>query len=271
VSSAETVTTSGYAIEGGEEGKRRLNLLAEIMQTTTRRLLSAAGLRAGDRCLDVGCGGGHVTLDMARIVGPGGTAVGIDFDREILELAHHDAREAGLGNAEFAVADAASFDGGPFDLAYARFLLSHVSEPEQVLSHIATLVRPGGRVVLEDIDVTGCFCHPRDPAYDRCLDLYTQAVASGGGDANLGRRLPVLALDSGLRDAQWNVFQPVHASGPHKQIMALTMEKISAAVLRHGLAAGDEIDEILAGMRMFAADPMTFVSMPRIVQVWGTV
>jgi hypothetical protein len=51
VSSAETVTTSGYAIEGGEEGKRRLNLLAEIMQTTTRRLLSAAGLRAGDRCL----------------------------------------------------------------------------------------------------------------------------------------------------------------------------------------------------------------------------
>ena len=61
-----------YMITGGEQGKRRLNLLAEIMQPTTLRLLAEAGLRGGDRYLDLGCGGGHVVLDMARIVGPDG-------------------------------------------------------------------------------------------------------------------------------------------------------------------------------------------------------
>jgi 2-polyprenyl-3-methyl-5-hydroxy-6-metoxy-1,4-benzoquinol methylase len=59
-----------YTIAGGEPGKRRLDLLAEIYRPTTLRLLTDAGLRSGDRCLDLGCGGGHVALDMARIVGP---------------------------------------------------------------------------------------------------------------------------------------------------------------------------------------------------------
>lgn len=61
-----------YAITGGVQGKQRLSLLAEIMQPTTLRLLQQAGLRGGDRCLDLGCGGGDVVLDMARIAGPDG-------------------------------------------------------------------------------------------------------------------------------------------------------------------------------------------------------
>ena len=63
-------TQESYTIDGGEPGKRRLDLLAEIFRPTTLRLLGDAGLRSGDRCLDLGCGGGHVALDMARIVGP---------------------------------------------------------------------------------------------------------------------------------------------------------------------------------------------------------
>jgi hypothetical protein len=67
---ARTDPSSGsYTIAGGELGKRRLDLLAEIMRPTTLRLLEEAGLSSGDRCLDLGCGGGSVVLDMARIVG----------------------------------------------------------------------------------------------------------------------------------------------------------------------------------------------------------
>jgi len=65
------------------------------------------------------------------------------------------------------------------------------------------------------------------------------------------------------------VFQPVHASGPHKHITAVTMEQIRSAVLRHGLATDQEIDTIIAGMHAFARDPCTLVAMPRIVQVWA--
>ena len=69
-----------YAIAGGKEGKQRLDLLSDAMRATTLELLESAGLKTGDQCLDAGCGGGHVALEMARIVGPTGHVVGIDFD-----------------------------------------------------------------------------------------------------------------------------------------------------------------------------------------------
>jgi hypothetical protein len=133
---------------------------------------------------------------------------------------------------------------------------------------LATL-RPGGMLIIEDIDFTGCFCEPDDTAFDRFLELYSKAVARGGGDANLGRRLPSLLRTSALRDVRWRVFQLVHADGPHKQIQRETMEKIRPAVLRHQLASETEIDDILVQMEGFAADPSTLVATPRFVQAYG--
>ncbi len=259
-----------YAITGGEQGKQRLDLLAEMMRPTTLRLLEQAGLRSGDRCLDLGCGGGNVVLDMARIVGPGGSVTGVDVDPQIIELARQDATDAGAGNVEYHVADARVFDGGPFDLVYCRFLLSHVAEPDSVLARIRQLAQPGGRIAVESIDMSGSYCHPHDPAHARYAELYTEAVRRGGGDADLGRRLPAMALAAGLGAVGWTVFQPVLASGPHKHLQAVTMERIRPAVLRHGLATGQEIDAIIADMHAFAQDPATLVALPRMVQVWGT-
>jgi len=264
------LSQESYTIAGGEPGKRRLNLLAEIFRPTTLRLLTDAGLRSGDRCLDLGYGGGHVALDVARIVGPGGSVTGTDFDPRIVELARQDAQHGGVGNVRYQVADARVFGGGPFDLVYARFLLSHLGEPEKVLAHVRHLARPGGRIVLEDIDMSGSYCHPHDPAHTRYVELYTEAVRRNGGDADLGRRLPSIARAAGLRDVHCNVFQPVYTDGRHKQLTVVTMDKIRPAVLRHGLASDKEIDSILYRMYAFIQDPTTLVAFPRIVQVWGT-
>jgi len=95
------------------------------------------------------------------------------------------------------------------------------------------------------------------------------AVEAGGGDADLGKRLPALVRGTALHHVRWNVFQPVHAEGPDKQLQAVTMERIGPALLRHGLATAEEIEEIVYSMQAFAADPETLVAMPRMVQVWG--
>ena len=122
-----------YAIAGGKEGKQRLDLLSDAMRATTLELLESAGLKTGDQCLDAGCGGGHVALEMARIVGPTGHVMGIDFDPHVLEFARADAKEASADNVEFVTADTSSFEGGPFSFIHMRYLLSHVSEPDRVL------------------------------------------------------------------------------------------------------------------------------------------
>ena len=87
------------------------------------------------KCLDVGCGGGHVTLLMASMVGPEGKVTGTDTDEEIIELAQEDADAAKLDNVEFRQIDACTWQWHEeYDLAYARFLLSHLSEPERCLA-----------------------------------------------------------------------------------------------------------------------------------------
>jgi hypothetical protein len=123
---------------------------------------------------------------------------------------------------------------------------------------------------VESIDMSGSYCYPHDLAHARFTELYTEVVRRGGGDADLGRRLPAMALAAGLADVGWTVFQPVLASGPHKHLQAVTMERIRPAVLRHGLAADQEIDSIISGMHASAQDPSTLVALPRMVQIWGT-
>jgi SAM-dependent methyltransferase len=260
-----------YAISGGEDGKRRLDLLAEALRPTTTNILRAAGIGTGARCLDAGCGGGHVTRDLALLVGPAGQVTGVDFDPIVVDLARRDTEVAGMPNVSFETADVRNYGGDPFDAVYARFLLSHLPAPDDVLTHLLGQLEPGGVLVVEDVDFSGCFCEPPLDAHDRFVDLYVAAVRAGGGDAFLGRRLPSMLRRAGLPDVAWRVVQPVHAERPFKDLQTVTMARIAPAVLRQGLASQSEINDVLAAMDAFCDEPGTIVSLPRIVQAWARV
>jgi ubiquinone/menaquinone biosynthesis C-methylase UbiE len=150
-----------YIIQGGQPGKARLGLLARVLQPSTQQLFERVGLAPGMHCLDVGCGGGAVTLEMARHVGAEGRVHGYDFDDEILQLARRDAEEEQLDHVEFHVADANNYQGAAhYDVVYARFLLTHLPDPVQGLAGMISAAKPGGKVVVEDIDFSGRFCYP---------------------------------------------------------------------------------------------------------------
>jgi 2-polyprenyl-3-methyl-5-hydroxy-6-metoxy-1,4-benzoquinol methylase len=78
---------TSYVIRGGKEGKDRLRIISQALWPSTSNLLNSAGVQTGMACLDVGCGGGDVTLEMARLVGLSGTATGIDIDSVKMQLA----------------------------------------------------------------------------------------------------------------------------------------------------------------------------------------
>jgi SAM-dependent methyltransferase len=95
-----------YAIRGGKQGKERLDVLARVLLPTTTQLFDRAGLIKGMKCLDVGCGGGHVAMLIAGIVGPEGLVIATDTDPEILALAREDAEAAKITNVKFQQLDA---------------------------------------------------------------------------------------------------------------------------------------------------------------------
>ncbi|MEO8602676.1 MAG: methyltransferase domain-containing protein [bacterium] len=264
------MTENRYVIRGGEAGRERLRILARVMQPTTRSLLERAGVREGIACLDVGCGGGDGSVELARLVGPSGRVLGVDLDAEKIEVARREAAALQLSQIEFQVSEA-SLRGtaAEFDVVFARFLLTHLGDSAAAVRHMIERLRPGGVAIVEDIDFRGHFCHPELAAFQRYVELYTQVVRRRGADPDIGPRLPELLLDAGCEAVGVQVVQPAGIDGEVKRIAAITMENIADALLAAELASQEEIDAIIGALFAAAADGRTLMSLPRIVQAWG--
>jgi SAM-dependent methyltransferase len=142
-------------------------------------MLDAVRLEPGERVLDVGCGYGTTTLEAARRVAPGGTAVGIDITAPLLDLARQRAVAAGLDNVEFLEADAQvhPFQEGAFDAVISRFGIMFFEDPEAAFSNLGRAVRPGGRLVV--------VC-PNDPLQSEWVAVAFAAAAPHVGLPDLG-------------------------------------------------------------------------------------
>lgn len=161
---------------------------------------SAAYLRdhlvPGTDVLDVGCGPGTITVEMAGLVAPG-RVVGLDASAEVVAAAS-DADTSGA--VEFRTGDATAlpFDDDDFGVVHAHQLLQHVADPVSVLREMARVTRPGGVVAARDSDYAGMFWHPRLPGLDEWLELYRTLARGNGGEPDAGRRLLSWALEAGF-------------------------------------------------------------------------
>ena len=261
---------SRYIIRGGVEGRERLRILARSVRPATLALLHRAGIRPGMRCLDVGCGGGDVSFDLARLVEPAGSVVAIDADEVKIQIARAEAQAQQIQNIDFRVADLSECElETGFDFAYARFILQHLPSPARVLAKMRAALRPGGIVVVVDTDFRGSFSEPDSPAFRRYVELYIQTLARRGGDANIGPRLPGLLTENGFEKVQMSVYQTAGTDGEAKLLPSLTMESIADPVIAEGFASRADVDKILAELHEFAASPNTVLSGPRVIETWG--
>src|SRR5215471_3614921 len=113
--------TGAYVIRGGVEDRERLRLLSAVMGPSTRALLAEVGIAAGSACLDLGCGGGDVTFELARAAGPSGRVIGVDRDEIALGMARREAAERRIPNVAFEVLDVVGWEPDEqFDVVYAR-------------------------------------------------------------------------------------------------------------------------------------------------------
>jgi ubiquinone/menaquinone biosynthesis C-methylase UbiE len=259
-----------YVIRGGREGYDRLRVLAAARRASTLELFQLAGLRPGMRCMDLGCGSGDVTLDMAALAGPAGWVAGIDADQAKLELARQTARARGLANVVFDVADVNHWTGpGEYDFVYCRFLLQHLARPADLLRRMWEAVRPGGVMAVEDADLEGLFCDPDNAAFSFYQRMYVKVLDSNGGDPTCARRLARYFRETGIPAPAMRLLQEVRASGDAKAMPLLTLEAIADSIVSSGLATADEVTAAADNLRAFTTHPESLISDPRIFQVWA--
>lgn len=144
---------SNYSLAIGEEDKDRLIIINEIYNPYTEALLSSGAVREGDHILEIGCGIGIVSQQLAKRVGPSGYVLATDINEPQLRTAASLLPKNAPNNLEFHQLDAyelSSLDE-KFDVIYVRFLLSHLPDPTFVIRQMKALLKPEGRLIIEDL------------------------------------------------------------------------------------------------------------------------
>jgi demethylmenaquinone methyltransferase / 2-methoxy-6-polyprenyl-1,4-benzoquinol methylase len=176
-----------------------------------RRAADLAGVKAGDRALDVACGTGDLALELASRVGRGGEVVGVDFSERMLELARGKAPGVRFirGNAL-----ALPFPSAEFDAATVAFGARNFSDLGAGLAEMARVVKPGGRVVV--LEITTPQRPPLSTFFGLWFDRVVPALGVLAGDSAAYRYLPSsvrrfpdpatlagMMWSCGLRDVSW--------------------------------------------------------------------
>lgn len=158
-------------------------------------------LQPGMTLLDVGCGPGTITADLAAIIAPG-RVVAVEVSAEALEIAKSEAATRGQENIDFAVGDVhdLAFPDASFDVVHAHQVLQHVDDPVAALREMRRVCKPGGIVAARDSDYEGFFWFPGVPALDDWRALYHVVATANGGDPNAGRKLLSWAQAAGFSE-----------------------------------------------------------------------
>ena len=160
-----------------------------------------------DQILDAGCGSGAITRAIARDV-PNGKAYGVDREPKHIDYAKRKAASENIGNIRFEVGDILNlpFESDSFDVVWSKHVLQFIRERDLVLAEYKRVLRPGGRIVCCNYDGFCASHYPNDVNLQRDLDLLFGALAKElGMDFLLGRKLPVMFLETGLIDVNVDI------------------------------------------------------------------
>ncbi|MFJ4676294.1 methyltransferase domain-containing protein [Kitasatospora sp. NPDC088783] len=225
-------------------------------------------LRPGQRLLDVGCGPGTITADLAELVGPDGRVVGIEPVPEVLAEAAALAARRGLAHLSYEVADVyrLPYADASFDVVHAHQVLQHLADPVAALREMRRVTAPGGVIAVRDSDYAAMTWYPELPELDEWLSLYRAVARVSGGEPDAGRRLLAWARAAGLTDdsgdnprcssSSWTF-----ATGAERAWWSglwaerTVHSKTAATAVAEGLATPADLERIAAGWARWGADP----------------
>jgi ubiquinone/menaquinone biosynthesis C-methylase UbiE len=222
-------------------------------------------LRSGRTVLDVGCGPGTITADLARLVAPG-RVVGVDAAAEIIELARSE--HAGSG-VQFEVGDimALPYEDGAFDVVHAHQILQHIPDPVGALRELSRVCRPGGVVAAREGDFATMAWYPEDPDLDEWLAGYRTLARANHTEPDAGRRMKAWAAAAGLADATvsasvWCFVTPEEVAW-WSSLWADRMisSEVARRSLELGLASKEDLERSAAAWRRWGSEPDAWFSM----------
>lgn len=218
-------------------------------------------LESGRSLLDVGCGPGTLTVDLARRVAPG-RVVGVDSAEEIVGLARA-AMPGDVSNLSFEVGDAydLAFGDDSFDIVHAHQVLQHLNDPVAALREMRRVCQPGGIVAARDADYAAMTWFPGDERLDQWLTLYRAVASANGGQPDAGRYLLHWANEAGLSQVEVSASAWCFAEPEEREwwggLWADRIRQSSFAdhAIESGMATPAYLEDLAAGWLDWVANP----------------
>ncbi len=282
-------TPGEYVLGVSAEEAARLQLQHDLFGDRTRALWARAGLGPGATVLDLGCGPGFATAELAALIAPSGRVYAVDRSATYLAMARQTALRAGAAASapiEFIEADAEqlartpAIPPGAIDLAYCRYVLSYPRRPDLVVAALAdklrlpdhAAARRGGRIVIQDFYnyEFAPVLAPRSAIFDRVTRVVGESIRADGGDPDITGRLPRLLAAHGVTLTHIDCDQRLARPGsPQWAWRDAFYRNAVPRMVSLGRLTQAEGDEFARAWAQAAADPHAFVLGPVVVEIIG--
>jgi ubiquinone/menaquinone biosynthesis C-methylase UbiE len=263
-----------YVLGTGQDEVARLALQHRLWSDAAHALWRRAQIRLGQRVLDVGCGPGFAALDMAQMVGVGGAVVGVDESSGYVDHTNDQARTRMLPHCRALVGDVQRLGAvltgeAPFDLAYARWVLCFVPDPEGVVAGVAGALSRGGRFCVQDyFNYRSMTMAPRRESHDKAVAATIKSWEARGGDTDIMGKLPRLLKKHGLRVTHLDVQMRIARPGDTMFHWPDVWWRIYAPKLvQMGYLTQADQDELLRDLDEISASETDFLVCPPVYEI----
>ena len=285
-------TEKSYVLGTHDAEAVRLGLQHRLWSDAAHAAWRRAGIKPDSKVLDVGCGPGFGTFDLAQIVTGmtgGGLVVAMDESERYVERVTQGAAARGhqgnviavrgdvqhvgaaLGEAKDRLSPRGYTGGSFFDAAYARWVLCFVPDPEAVVRGVAASLKPAGRFVVHDyFNYESMTIAPRDKAFTRVIQAVGASWRARGGDPDVVARIPGFMHRCGMDVEVLDVHQRV--CRPHEPMWAWPdtfFRGYIPTLVEYGNLTPEEGRAGLAAWDRACADPDGFMSVPPMYEVIG--
>jgi ubiquinone/menaquinone biosynthesis C-methylase UbiE len=187
--------------EKNAEELARLKLQATVAIDLEREAWRAVGLKPGMEVLDLACGPGFTSCELAKAIG-NGRVTGIDISEELIAVAHQARASEKVENVSFAIGNvyALALPENHFDFVYARFLFQHLEKPRRALENVLRVLKPGGILCVLDIDDNWTSFSPASDAFVRFIRKAGAGQKRKGGNRLIGSQLHGLLREAGFQN-----------------------------------------------------------------------
>ncbi|NNM43420.1 MAG: methyltransferase domain-containing protein [Chlamydiae bacterium] len=239
---------STYIIVTGERDKERLTILSEIYNPFSLRFFTNCNIQKGARVLELGCGIGIASQMYASEVGKDGFVLATDISEQQLQVARTLLPKEGISNLEFRQLSAFEIDGlnEQFDVVCARFLLVHLQDHQKVIQKVKKIIKPGGKLIIEDITGNQTFySSPHTEGMDILHHLDRLQCEVQQSDDEYLTSLPALLEKEGFRVVSMQKAHPKLGTPRKRKSILFHLSSLKDALIRAEKTTEKEYNDML--------------------------